>query len=219
MARLPTLLVRLYPPTWRDRYGDEMLAMLEGQPLSGRELADLVWSAAREQLWPTVGVRNSGRAVAARVATALVLSGIVFVLSLSALVATASGRWQNPLATALGLGLDLVYMDPGAAITWLGSFWLVPVLASTLAFVSLQRLRVRGRKVQGAMVALASATAGSIMVLTVHEAWGPSLLGTALPQVLALTVGSGAIGLVSWWIAAGPASVLPAHDVLGDRQP
>jgi hypothetical protein len=219
MARFPTLLVRLYPPAWRARYGDEMLAMLEGQPLGGRGLADLVWSAVREQLWPSVGPRNSGRAVAARVATALVLSGIVFVLSLSAMVAAASGRWQNPLAIALGFGLDLMYMAPSSALTWLGSLWLGPVLASTLPFGSLQRLRVRGRKVQGAMAALAAATAGSIMVLTVHEAWGPSLLGTALPQVLALTVGSGAIGLVSWWIAAGPANALPAHGVLTCRQP
>jgi hypothetical protein len=60
---------------------------------------------------------------------ALALSGTVFVLSLSALVATTSGRWQNPLATALGLALDLVYMDPIAALTRLASFWLVPVLA------------------------------------------------------------------------------------------
>jgi hypothetical protein len=219
MARLPTLLVRLHPPTWRERYGDEMLAMLEGQPLSGREVVDLVRSAAREQLWPTVGGRNSGRALAARVATALVLSGSVFALSLSALMAAASGRWPNPLAVALGFVLDLVYMNPSGALTWLGSFWLFPVLASALAFVSLQRLRVRGRKVQGATVALAAATAGSIMVLTVHEAWGPSLLGTALPQVFALVVGSGTIGLVSWWIAAGPGSVLSADGVLGGREP
>lgn len=213
MARLPTLLVRLHPPAWRERYGDEMLAMLEGQPLSRREVIDLVRSAAREQLWPTVGMRNSGRARAARVATTLVLSGLVFVLSLSALVSAASGRWPNPLATALGLGLDLVYMNPSGALTWLGSFWLLPVLASTFAFVGLQRLRVRGRKAQGAMVALAAAAAGSLIVLTVHDAWGPSLLGTALPQVLALTVGCGAIGLVSWWVAAGPASML------GGREP
>jgi hypothetical protein len=125
-------------------------------------------------------------------------------------VQTASGRWPNPVATTLNLGLDLVFMDPVSALRWLGSFWLVPVLAATLALTSLQRVRPGSRRLQAVLATLSAALVGPVVVLTVQDAWGPNLLGSALPQVLVLTVGSGAAGWVTWWITAGPASASAA---------
>jgi hypothetical protein len=50
MARL---LTRLYPPAWRERYGEEYAAMLELGPVSLSVFADGVWSAVREHMNPT----------------------------------------------------------------------------------------------------------------------------------------------------------------------
>jgi hypothetical protein len=48
----PQRLVRLYPATWRDRYGDEFLAMLEDRPPTGVAILDVVWGALDAHLFP-----------------------------------------------------------------------------------------------------------------------------------------------------------------------
>lgn len=47
-----TSLVRLYPPAWRRRYGDEMLALLEVGPLRSRVRLDLLRGAVDAWLHP-----------------------------------------------------------------------------------------------------------------------------------------------------------------------
>jgi hypothetical protein len=52
----PRSLLRLYPRAWRERYGDEFLAMLDGRRLTAREALDIVGSSVGE--WsrrPVVG--------------------------------------------------------------------------------------------------------------------------------------------------------------------
>jgi hypothetical protein len=49
------MLTRLYPPAWRDRYGEEFKAMLEMGPGDLGTVADSVWSALREHVIPTRG--------------------------------------------------------------------------------------------------------------------------------------------------------------------
>jgi len=51
--RLARLLTRLYPPGWRERYGEEFEAMLENGNGDWRALRDSVWSALREHVVPT----------------------------------------------------------------------------------------------------------------------------------------------------------------------
>ena len=46
-------LLRLYPPAWRSRYGDEMTSLIEEHPLAGRERLDLVRGALDAWLHPT----------------------------------------------------------------------------------------------------------------------------------------------------------------------
>jgi hypothetical protein len=49
------MLTRLYPPAWRDRYGEEFEAMLEMGPGDLGTVADSVWSALHEHVNPTRG--------------------------------------------------------------------------------------------------------------------------------------------------------------------
>jgi len=53
--RFARMLTRLYPPAWRERYGEEFEAMLEMGPGDLGTVADSVWSALREHVIPTRG--------------------------------------------------------------------------------------------------------------------------------------------------------------------
>jgi hypothetical protein len=53
--RLARLLTQLYPPAWRERYGEEFQAMLELDHGDLRTLANSIWSALREHIFPTQG--------------------------------------------------------------------------------------------------------------------------------------------------------------------
>jgi hypothetical protein len=52
---LARLLTRLYPPAWRERYGEEFEAMLEMERGDIGKLANSVWSALCEHVVPTRG--------------------------------------------------------------------------------------------------------------------------------------------------------------------
>jgi len=47
-------LLRLYPAAWRERYGDEMIALLEGQPATLLDHLDLIRGALDAHLHPQV---------------------------------------------------------------------------------------------------------------------------------------------------------------------
>ncbi len=49
------LLTRLYPRDWRERYGEEFLALLEDGRGGLRTSANVLWSALRERISPTHG--------------------------------------------------------------------------------------------------------------------------------------------------------------------
>jgi len=61
----PATLLRLYPRAWRERYGDEFLAMLDGRRLTARESLDIVGSCVSEWsrrpvVGPTVAAMGAG---------------------------------------------------------------------------------------------------------------------------------------------------------------
>jgi hypothetical protein len=61
------LLVRLYPRKWRERYGEELLALVDDQPVTVRDTADLVANCLREwertlQLGRVLGPMAAGAA-------------------------------------------------------------------------------------------------------------------------------------------------------------
>jgi hypothetical protein len=45
-------LIGLYPPRWRERYGEEFLALIAQRPPSLRDRVDIVWSAVDAHLFP-----------------------------------------------------------------------------------------------------------------------------------------------------------------------
>ena len=51
--RLARLLTRLYPPAWRDRYGEEFQALLETSPGNLQTFANSIAAALREHITPT----------------------------------------------------------------------------------------------------------------------------------------------------------------------
>ena len=65
VARTSTGLLRLYPSWWRERYGDEMAALLETRPPDARARLDLVRGAFDAHLRSPEPGRGPGRAVAA----------------------------------------------------------------------------------------------------------------------------------------------------------
>ncbi len=54
--RLARLLIRLYPRSWRDRYGAEFEAFLETGRRDLRTSANVAWSALCERIFPTQGL-------------------------------------------------------------------------------------------------------------------------------------------------------------------
>jgi len=54
-ASLARLLTRLYPRSWRERYGAEFTAFLEAEQGGVRALANVIWSALGERMVPTRG--------------------------------------------------------------------------------------------------------------------------------------------------------------------
>ena len=47
---MKTILVRCYPARWRERYGDEFLALLEERPLGPYDVADILLGALDARL-------------------------------------------------------------------------------------------------------------------------------------------------------------------------
>jgi hypothetical protein len=54
--RLARCLVRLYPRNWRERYGQELEALLESSSGGFRASANVMWSALSERVVPTATV-------------------------------------------------------------------------------------------------------------------------------------------------------------------
>lgn len=67
MTSLTRLALRAYPPSFRARYGEELAALVEDLPASGRTSADLFRGAARA--WVRPAVAEPGRRLQATLAT------------------------------------------------------------------------------------------------------------------------------------------------------
>lgn len=74
--RLARILIALYPVAWRERYGDEFVALLEQQPLRPLAVLDIVASALAERAVSVLTVRSDR-------ARALVRGGARFALTIA----------------------------------------------------------------------------------------------------------------------------------------
>ena len=55
-SKIAQLLVRLYPRSWRERYGAEFEEFLETGGSDPRTMANVAWSAFNERITPTAGL-------------------------------------------------------------------------------------------------------------------------------------------------------------------
>ena len=119
------LLVRLYPATWRARYGEEFLALLEERPVGPFDVADVILGALDARLRLR---RHAADSPAPRGATTMSLRIGGFAPVIGALVMTG--------ALFVGTGLLNVKVDPGfgAGVMMVGSLILLVALAGLSAF-------------------------------------------------------------------------------------
>ena len=89
-------LLRLYPPAWRLRYGDEMEALLEARPPDPRAWLDLARGALDAWMHPPAPSR-------APIVAALVGGGLWTVVATAVLVQPAPPDWPGYLAEVVPL--------------------------------------------------------------------------------------------------------------------
>jgi len=134
-------LVALYPARWRARYGDELLALLEEEPVTPGLVMDVIRGAlAAHATASSSGVltmRTRTPALASIVAILLVLPAVTFLTA--ALVRSLQPTEYQPARAAQAV-FDAFAALPAAAI-WL-LLGLAPLLALALAVaVAWRRLR------------------------------------------------------------------------------
>lgn len=138
-------LIRLYPATWRARYGDEFEALLEERPLGPFDVADIIVGAmdAQLRLRGSSGVNHrEGLAMSLRIGGSAAIIGAAL------------------LAGAAFLGLGLV-----AVAGWFAPMLLVSGLASLLvAFAGLSAFQARAHP-RLIWVAFAMAAAGTVIAV------------------------------------------------------
>jgi len=109
MPMTPRQLVRLFPRTWRARYGAEFEALLESSPLTRRNVTDVLRRAASEWIAHTV----IGRLI---LAASLVAIGTALAAGLAAISpgGLQDHGWPNGMSVAFGL----VEMGMGWRFLW-----------------------------------------------------------------------------------------------------
>jgi len=75
------LLVRLYQRQWRERYGDELAALLEESPVGWRVCADIAGGAIRERWSASPSIGRVGIMLLAPNAIALAIAGVSALIS------------------------------------------------------------------------------------------------------------------------------------------
>jgi hypothetical protein len=211
--RLARAFVALYPEAWRERYGEEMLALLEDDPPGVRGLASLLAGAAGAHLRPRA-VWSRASVAAARVhLTVAALFGCWLALALAG--AAFQKDTEDPVFAAAGAGHPL--LDAARAAVVAGAILgALAVAAGGLPLLWKALLRARRDRPTALLlllppVALAAFAALTALALELARARGQGfpasfVLEVALPWSLA----AGACTLVC---ALVPRAVLRRLDV------
>lgn len=187
-----TTLVRLYPRSWRDRYGDEMRAVLEGGPLSNGDLVDLVRGALDAWLHPATPSRVPA-------AAALVGGGLWTVVAAGVVFQPVPLDWPGYLAEALLLaalaGVFLLVATLGCALRAGDRGGPAMTVGAVVAMVG-----------YGAwLTAIVAVTSGSADGATLAAAQTAAMIGTAVIGTLLIRSGDEAIGFL---VLAGAVAML-----------
>jgi hypothetical protein len=118
------LLIRLYPARWRDRYGDELAAILEDRPVGPFDAADLVLGALDAHLHlrglGAASEHRKGFAMSLRIGGyAAVAAGLLW---LFVLVANAINDGRDAAAFAIGIGVVVATVATLLALIGLSAF-------------------------------------------------------------------------------------------------
>ncbi len=233
----PHRLVGLYPAAWRQRYGEEFLALLEDQPPGAIEVIDVAWGAIDAHLFP--------QAPEGRFRMFTRLAGLAAIGAGGALLVGFTGLneitvpvfYVLAIVGLVGIHLRQVAVRP--ALAWFG--FLVPLLALAwgIGFVVLTRVGVLPTNggefgyFAGIALWIGSATLGAVMLairvfplgvglaftITAPVAMIGLLAGTAIAPGSVLDIVSQA-GLVVYalaWLVAGWSllAAQPEEGVLG----
>jgi hypothetical protein len=165
-------LVRLYPPAWRERYGDELEAVLEDRPPGPFDVADLLAGALDAHLHlHGLGHRSERR------------QGIPMSLRLAGLAAAVSGGLWALFFTMVGA--EYANVGPDTGFTWILVVLVAgPVLLIALAGLSAIQFRAHSRSIWIAFLLPAAGIAVVLVgLVTLIPAGGTASEGT-LPAVV-----------------------------------
>jgi hypothetical protein len=146
---LARLLTRLYPPAWRERYGEEFEALLEMGPSDLRTLANSLWSALREHIVPTRGGNmdpnaNSFRAILKHpsaflpVAMSLAAIGVLLCAAIYGVLHGAHGIIREPDEGTAAHLWQLLMAGQIPVLLFFAIKWLPRAPRQTLGVLALQ---------------------------------------------------------------------------------
>jgi len=188
----PAPLVRLYPRSWRRRYGAEMVAVLDAGPLRARDWLDLLRGVLDAWLHPAAPSRVPAVA-------ALVGGGIWTVAAAGVVLQPVPPDWPGYLAEVVPLAL---VASGCLLVATLGCALRVGDVGGRSIGVA------AGLVVAGYLVwiaALAGATVGVTDSPTLAAAQTLAMIGTAIVGTILVRTGDSAIGLL---LVAAPVVML-----------
>lgn len=212
------LLLRLYPPPWRIRYGDEFAAMLEERPLGPFDVADVLLGALDAHLHlrglGAASQHAKGFAMSLRVGGyAAIVGGVLWLLVLAGNAINNGGESFSPWlgfglvgATVLTLvaliGLSAFQARRHPLLTW--AAFAIPAFGAVIGLVGFTTAALAG---DSDTVTIGGATIspwaiGTIGLLTMIV--GSSLFAVATWRARSLSRGASVL------LAAGAVLVVPA---------
>jgi hypothetical protein len=153
-------LIRLYPPGWKNRYGDEFVAMVGGDRLTVQQVIDIVSGAI--DAWLSSDARRAGAAAPAGAQQGGTMPAFAFMcVDRKARYSprdAAIGGFVIILASALFAGLEFLARRAGLAVT--SAFLHIAAVPAALTLsMPFWVLKGQSRRVQFAVVAVTLAVA------------------------------------------------------------
>jgi hypothetical protein len=179
----PHRLVGLYPTAWRDRYGEEFLALLEDKPPSRLDLIDIAWSALDARLFPQAP-EGSFRMFTRIAGLAALGAGVALLAGFLGFLIPNVNEYTVLAFYALGLvglaGIHVRHLAVRPVLAWLALVLPFLSLFSGIAFVVLTR------------VGVLPTSGGELGYVVAISLWiGAAALGAAILTFRVLPVGVG----------------------------
>ena len=215
-------LLRWYPPSWRARYGEEFLALLEcelaDRPRSLARSANVAWSGlvARSTATGIAGLAGDAT-VQARRSLAWVTGSLAVFLAFALTLwsqLTVGWQWQPPRSTGTEVGM--VTMSLGVlALAVLGAVAVARVLAAVAR-------RVLERRARGLVVPVLVAVLGAVALVVGARRFENGWPGTGghpwssqglVPGGVGAFTWAATLSVTSYWVHPGALGSFPASEL------